>query len=375
MITGMGRSGGSLLARLLDGHPAIASYPYEPRFGKIDPYKHGKLSESFPDPLVGSIEDVLRHNRRLERSLAIVSGASPSKTAYPDYDEEYFRRALHRPLPADAGPGDFIEAFSEAFFRSHDFYRDRWDEIGVIAWHSAKGQLWSEEILRIDGLQLIYIIRHPLDVLASYLRSKGRKVPVIPEIELLWWCDCLLRAARDQLRAPDRVSVVRYEDIVSDVDGFARRLASSLAVSDSSELRRPSLFGQDWAGNSSYQKYQAVSTDSIGRFDGYFSAEQIARCAEILDGWLEPMGYRLVRPYFGAHFSLQQIAAAKDSFQVSRDILLYYESRCKNRARAGDLAAFWPDPYHAKQQAGVSVSLKKKARSLLASAGPKGQKP
>lgn len=365
MISGMGRSGGSLLARLLDGHPEVASFPYEPRFGKVDPLKHGKLSESFPDPLVGSLEDVLRHNRRLERSLNIVSGAAPSKTAFPDYDEAYFRNALRQPLPEDSRPGDFIEAFSEAFFRSHAFYRERWKDIDVIAWHSAKGQLWSEDVLRIDGLQLLYIVRHPLDVLASYLRSKGRKVPVTPEIELLWWCDCVLRAARDQKRTPGRVKVVRYEDVVRDVGAFANTVTSMLGVDDCSILRRPSLFGEDWAGNSSYQKYSAVSTKSVGRFDSYFSAEQIDRARQILDGWIEPLGYSLTEPYFEPEFSLEEIGLEKDPFQLIRDLFLYYESRCKKRPGQAVHSEFWPDPYREKQSRGVSEILKKKAQSLL----------
>ena len=374
MISGMGRSGGSLLARLLDGHPEIASFPYEPRFGKIEPHKHNKLSERFPDPLTGSIEDVLRRNRRLEHCLSIVSGARPSKNEFPDYDLEFFRKALRCPLPEEAKPGDFIEAYAEAFFRSHAYYRNRWNDISVVAWHSARSQFWSEDLLNIEGLQLIYIVRHPLDVLASYMRSKGRKVPITPEIELLCWCDCILRAARDQECHPDRVTMVRYEDMVSDVDAFAHKLARRLGIADTGELRHPSLLGEAWTGNSSYQKYNAVSRDSIGRFANFFSADQISRCAEVLDGWLGPLGYSLEGPYFSEPVSLERIAAEKDPFALTRDLLLYTESRFKRGLRDGDHEGFWPNPYAERQKAGISTAIKKKARSLFAAADPKGQK-
>lgn len=370
----MGRSGGSLLSRLLDGHPEVASFPYEPRFGKIDPRKHRKLSESFPDPLAGSVEDVLRRHRRLDHALSIVSGARPSKNEFPDYDEARFREALGKPLPPDAGPADFIHAFSEAVFLSHPYYRDRWQDVALITWHSSMSQLWSEDLLRIEGLHLLYIVRHPLDVLASYLRSKGRKVPITPEIELLGWCDCVLRAARDRARMPDRVSLVRYEDMVSDTDAFASDLASKLGIADSPALRRPSLLGEPWAGNGSYERYQAVSTESIGRFTGYFSVEQIDRCAEILDGWLEPMGYRLEKPYFEQPFSLERINAELDPLQVSRDLILYCESRFKGRSRELDQTGFWPNPYEAKQRGGVSAVIRKKARALLPATESKGSK-
>ncbi len=354
-----------MLSRLLDGHPQIASFPYEPRFGKIDKRKHRKLSEGFPDPLVGSIEDVLRRHGRFERSVRIVSGASPSKSVFPDYDEQHFRAALRRELPPGAGPKEFIEAYAGAFFSSHRYYRDRWDKINVVAWHSSKSHFWSEDLLGIKDLHLVYIVRHPLDVLASYLRLKGEKSQIVPEMELLCWCDSVLRAAVYQQRSPERVTVVRYEDMVSDVAAFAQQLASRLDVSYCEQMSQPSLLGQAWAGNGSFQGYQAVSPHSVGRFDGFLSASQISHFAEVIEGWFEPLGYSLEAPYFGPDFSLQAIVQERDPFQLLRDYFLYYETLIKEGSLDAGRTGSWADHPHARKRPKVPSLLKKKAQSLF----------
>lgn len=297
VIVAVGRSGGSMLARMFDGHPAVASYPFEPRFGEVLPSLHWKISEEFRRPLEGSLSEALDKNGRLQRFNSKVQGLSPSKHAQISYDYAAFERNLKRQLPKDASPALFRDMVSEAFFTCHALYRDRWDSIKTVVWHSANSQYWDGDYLADGTTKLIYVLRHPLDVLPSLMTLKSEKRSINPEFEVLSWVDCALRAQERCTRVPDRAVAVRYEDLVRFPEVTMRRLADFAQIKEHPALFAPTIYGEAWAGASSFGKVHGVSTGSIGRFASTLTSETIdqlwALCGRVAEEW----GYRLTAPH------------------------------------------------------------------------------
>ena len=326
VITAVGRSGGSMLARLFDGHPMVACYPFEPRFGYIDPELHRKFSESFEGRLSGTLAEILRKYGRLERFERIVLGFSPSKHVYLEYDADAFRRNLERHLPANATPAEFRDLVSQAFFCCSEFYSGRWDQIAIIAWHSVYSHYWNREYLADGSTKLIYLIRHPLDVAASMLLLKGGQRSLNLEFEVMAWLDCLFRGIMDQAAHTGRVRLVRYEDLVRDVCGTMKQLAEFIGVEDHPSLNGMSIYGRTWLGSSSFNSPTSISTETFGRFIKVLDKSTVARLWCLCGGAAETMGYQLTNPIA----ALEPIPISPDIIDWQRLSRDFYMSYCRN---------------------------------------------
>lgn len=294
-IVAMARAGASLTARLLDGSPHTASYPFEARFvgppGIIDyptEFKGGTLASALQD--LGRY-DVFRR---------VVSGKKITKDRCFTYDAEQFFRLLDAPV-ADNDAHALVEGVSRAFFTACKDFEPDWKDVRHVVWHDAKG-IWSnlnDSLSKDPQLKLLVQFRHPLEWLIRFdhmYKRRGCKVDV--EAALSLQAVALANAIDLLHRWPGRLMFVRYEDIVADPAGEMRKICDFAGIDYTDAAMQPTILGQPWISNSFLSKPQT----------GLFKADMLFASTELFDPAqvyeknrkvFEVLGYQLEPPFCG----------------------------------------------------------------------------
>lgn len=277
-ITGMFRSGSTVLARMFGAHPeaASASDPMRPLFNSL---RYDLAGERFQamhdrhDPLGDYFlrqGDVLR--RILEADLS-----QPLPESWKELDALYsmiIERAMPfsgewaRTLPRNPEPSTYAELAEHLLSHVRRVYGD-----GDVAATVFK-EVWTTEmvpaVLRsFPEARALVVIRDPRAVTASN-NSTPAKYPVLflgRQWRKLAWLACVVRRM-----FPDRVKVLRYEDFVADPDARARELCAFAGIGFDERILDLRNYtdgdGGPWKQNTNYADGGRVSinTGSVDRW-------------------------------------------------------------------------------------------------------------
>jgi Sulfotransferase family len=273
-LTGMQRSGTTLLEKLLCNHPRISV-----------------LSQPFPYLFFDAKRSFLRSIGRNDVSLPLSNLFLES-----GYDARDLARHLAG-YPAD--PGRIPALFEEmrgypgqyTFLRAQEI-KSAVDRLGSGGFAAAVSRLYREFAHRADALVFggkettceeflpyflangctgFLILRDPRDVLASLNCGAGEKHAGRPKPTLFNvrnWRKSVAFALH--LCGQPRFSWMRYEDLVEDPLGVLNRLAGGLHLEPFEEGAFAAGIldqsGRFWRGNSSSAEYDSVSSSSVGRY-------------------------------------------------------------------------------------------------------------
>lgn len=270
-VTGMLRSGTTLLEKLLAQQPRISmlSQPF--------PLLYVEAKRSFLRQL-GSGDDpyplghLFRERRYTAGDLArYLSQWTPSREelaaifarmeTYSGQLTRFSRDRLEATLDSVAGTSGFAEIVS----RLLHLLAARPDA----RWFGAKETACEElvPVLLDHGFRCLIIIRDPRDVVTSLNHGTGHEMggDVRPTLfNIRAWRKSV--AIAHTCTARERFHWCRYEDLVADPERTLRAAASQIDVDldtfDFTTLRDPS--GGAWTGNSSHRTYSGISRDSVG---------------------------------------------------------------------------------------------------------------
>ena len=199
-IFGSGRSGTSLLARMLDSHPAIA-VPYESHlYNRIYPLVHGADLES-----VSARERLVRH----------ILSTTEMNHWRPRASLEATMAALRRP-----GFHGVVEGLMESWTRHRG--KARWGE--KTPHHTLCWELIREGF---PDLKVVHMVRDGRDVALSYRAAPFGPKHVYPAAH--HWVRYVTAAeAAGSALGPGSFLVVRYEDLVSHPERELRRICALL---------------------------------------------------------------------------------------------------------------------------------------------------
>ena len=269
-IVAMARAGASLTARLLDGLPGTACYPFEARF--VGPPAIIDYPTAFKG---GTLASALQGLGRDDVFRRVVSGKKLTKDRYFSYDAALYAKLLEEPLADNDAPA-LIDGVSRAFFTACEDFEPAWEEVTHIVWHDAKG-IWSnlDAALRSDPkLKLLVQFRHPLEWLVRFehmYRRRGCSIDIKAALSLQ---AVALANAIDLLhRWPGRVMFLRYEDVVADAGGEMRRVCAFAGIDYDEAATQPTILGQPWVSNSFLSKPQT----------GLFKAEKLSATTALFD--------------------------------------------------------------------------------------------
>lgn len=220
MLSAMYENGGNTVHRFLDGHPQMFVYPFESQLGTrmvVD-----LLSSVFPvkyrwprfDLSATHMED---YEAIFDEECKVrIKTPSSSKFRYAPIDmSDMDRRELF--LKHTSGKERCVGNSLEAFFRStfdawKDYKRSGREEVFV--GYSPVVVVDADRILSdMEDAHILHVVRNPF---SAYADTKKRAVPMSLSSYLTAWVLVQYHACTFSRKYPDRVHVVRFEDVVDD---------------------------------------------------------------------------------------------------------------------------------------------------------------
>ena len=288
LVTGPARSGTTLLARLLDGHPGlpVASQPFPLLYvgAKADFLAScGHAGERFP---LGDLfcEDRYRPED-LDRFLDRYHPGERRLDEIWSSMEGYSGRQTEVPLPEGAAGA---RSFADLLERLHDALARSEAEV------AGSKEVLAEEYLPylvVRGFAGVLCVRDPRDVVASSVSSGGATWVGRPRPLLFllrnWRRAATVAAALDG--APG-FAVVRFEDLVSDTGSTLERLAGFLGAAPF-EAGASERAVAGWRGNSSFGELSGVSDAAVGRHRSVLDEATIEYIETVCGPEMDWLGY------------------------------------------------------------------------------------
>ena len=288
LISQVGRSGGTLLARLLDGHRSLHVHPYELHLGhpdkirwpRVDPRGDpAELYEALREPQTERLFWQGYHKQGLP--LGGVRPALDELTPFamlPSLERRIFHRLVARACDVETRR-DVLDCFMTALFNSWLDYAGlrtgpkRW----VVAYAPMVG--WGEERQEFfadypDG-RLVAVLRDP----ESWWASARLYDPVTYgdlEFALEIWRHSATEMMEARRERPEATIVVRFERLVAETRPTMRALASELGIRYGAGLATPTLNLMPVSANSSFgTRSRGLDSSAASRADELSEAERI----------------------------------------------------------------------------------------------------
>ena len=272
LVTGVGRSGTTLVEKLLHSHPAIcvASQPFPELFIRA---KAGFLASRglAPDNPVGTrFLDDEGTLAELDSFLSTDYWGSDRLDGIFDRmqsDTGQYMKSLVRARQSIV-PGTFFDVYRQLLdAAAEQLAKSDCDLVG-------SKETWFEELAALlvrRGGAAVIVVRDPRDVLTSFRYGRGVEFggPVRPTLFLLrQWRRSVAFALH--LRGHPGFAIVRHEDVVARPEPTLADVTDRLGVEPlSAEAVRGPLIdqeGREWRGNSSFDQLTGLAPRSVGRW-------------------------------------------------------------------------------------------------------------
>ena len=291
-IAGQAKSGTTLLASLLDGHPELLVLPQETAYFPTVLTKYGERGRR------AQFDYLTRQS-----FSRVLFGGEPRwrEHEYTGFPQQKFLEAFRRVAfdPANA-ERDLLALMAESYAATFDIPLDR-----VNRWIEktpANRNHIPAILARFPDTKLLVTVRDPRAILAAQITleetRKTRRFSVYYVIA--HW----RAAAKLATRVRDgEISglVIPYEQLVGDPSGWMQRVCDYLEVGfQPGTVLKPTKVGRFWSGNSAVGlDFSQISTEPVSRWERQLSDDEI--------GWVE-WHCRDLMPQFGYEPKLSRSA-------------------------------------------------------------------
>jgi hypothetical protein len=249
MLSAMYENGGNTTHRFLDGHPQMYVYPFESQIGTRLVMDH--LSSMYPVKY---------------RWPVFALDAAPGQDYHSIIDEECKVRARtpqvskFRHMPFDFSDevrgelfgqyvrqtgrsrGDNVAAFFRATFDAWKDYR-RTGEQSVYVGYSPIIVVDADKILNdLPQAHVLQVVRNPW---SAYADTKKRPMPLSLHHYMLGWTINQYHALYFQKKYPDRLHIVRVEDVMADPIHALGPICEKLGIEPADTLKKPTWNGAE----------------------------------------------------------------------------------------------------------------------------------
>lgn len=250
MMGAMYENGGNTTHRFLDGHPQMFVYPFESQIGTR--YVNDALTSMFPVKYRWPVFDLDATSAQDYHAIIDEEGKVRARTPQVskfrhmpfDFSDDE-RRDLYTQYIAQTGrsAGDNVAAFFRATFDTWKDYHRTGDE-SVYVGYSPIFVVDTEKILNaLPNAQVLHVVRNPW---SAYADTKKRPVPLSLDNYMRAWTLNQYYALYYQEKYPERVHVVRVEDVMADSVKALRGVCESLGVDPNAEsLKKPTWNGTE----------------------------------------------------------------------------------------------------------------------------------
>jgi Sulfotransferase family len=234
MIGAMYENGGNTTHRFLDGHPQMFVYPFESQPGTK--YVNDLLSSTFPMkyrwPVFPLDATPYQDYKAIIDEECKVRARTPhvSKFRHAPFDfsdDERCRIYIDYVKKSGRSTGDNIAAFFRATFDAWKDFRRTGREL-VYVGYSPIITVDADKILRdLPQAHVLHVVRNPWSAFAD---TSKRPMPLGLENYLLGWTLNQYYALLFQEKYPDRMHLVRAEDVMRDSKGTLGRICKNMGL-------------------------------------------------------------------------------------------------------------------------------------------------
>jgi sulfotransferase family protein len=295
MLSAMYENGGNTTHRFLDGHPQLHVYPFESQIGTV--HVRDGLSSMFPSKyrwpefLLDASPASDYHSIIDEEAKVRSRTPHVSKFRHERFDmDDDERREIYCSIVERTGRSRAANV--EAFFRAtHEAWQNERNSGGesMYVGYSPVIALDTAKILAdLPGAHVLHVVRNPW---SAYADTKKRPLPLSLSDYMLRWNLNQHFALTSRAQDPERVHVVRIEDVMEDPAGALGELLESLGLSRSETLRRPSWNGQPLNEVYPWGTLRTVTPEANRETAGELSGEEIAQIGALAWQYLDAFSY------------------------------------------------------------------------------------
>lgn len=247
MLGAMYENGGNMTHRLLDGHPQMFVYPFESQVGTHLVLDH--LSSMFPVkyrwPAFALEATPAQDYRAIIDEECKVRARTPnvSKFRHMPFDfSDDERGEIYASYVNETGRtrAHNMAAFFRATFEAWKDYRRTGEEV-VYVGYSPIIVIDADKILRdLPLAHVLHVVRNPW---SAYADTKKRPVPLSLQDYMLGWALNQYYALLFQEKFPDRMHIVRAEDVMDNPLKTLGALCERLKLEPAPSLNTPTWNG------------------------------------------------------------------------------------------------------------------------------------
>lgn len=247
MLSAMYENGGNTTHRFLDGHPQLFVYPFESQIGtrlvndplsSLFPLKYRWPAFALDATPAEDYAAIIDEEGKVRARTPHVSKFRHMPFDFSDDD----RRARYQAIVRETGRSraNNVAAFFRATFDAWKDYQRTGREQMYVG-YSPIIVVDAEKILTdLPQAHVLHVVRNPW---SAYADTKKRPVPLSPAHYLLGWNLNQYFALLVKERFPDRLHIVRTEDVMADPQRTLGELCQRLGLESSSTLATPSWNG------------------------------------------------------------------------------------------------------------------------------------
>ncbi|HVU10040.1 MAG TPA: sulfotransferase [Phototrophicaceae bacterium] len=275
MLGAMYENGGNTTHRFLDGHPQMFVYPFESQIGTR--MVNDQLSSVFPVkyrwPVFALDATPAQDYKAIIDEEGKVRARTPdvSKFRHMPFDfSDDERAAIYERYVNETGRsrGNNVAAFFRATF---DAWKDyvRTPEQSVYVGYSPILVVDADKILNdLPQAHFLHVVRNPW---SAYADTKKRPVPLALPGYMLGWTLNQYYALYFKEKFPDRMHILRTEDIMADSYKTLGALCTQLGLEPAESLRKPT-----WNGHELEEVYPWGTLRKVTPADNRATAEELS---------------------------------------------------------------------------------------------------
>lgn len=293
-ITGMHKSGTSLLRSLLDGHANLFVVPFESHFFPLagfavdNEYQFSLPGKSARENLVDRFFNFIN---TISRADAGKGGNALMDSIDPDLFRQTFTGLLSGRHLNDR---EIFMAYYEAIAKS---LPGKCNDNHLVE-KSVENAEFAESLSRwFPDARFLHIVRNPYSNIVSLRKFKATNhgFPLINRVIRTFYNNYYYLYRNTRLIT--NYKVVRYEDLVKNVKDVMNDICTFLGIEPNENMYKPTSMGKLWAGNSMYEsKFEGVDDRNLDKWRKYISPMEINYLNRAFPHVFEDYGYEMLKP-------------------------------------------------------------------------------
>ena len=296
MLGAMYENGGNTTHRFLDGHPQMFVYPFESQLGtrmvtdnmsSVYPVKYRWPAFNLDATPAQDYQAIIDEECKVRARTSHVSKFRHMPFDFND-DERlklYEKHISHMGRSRAANMAAFFQSTFEAW---KDFARSGREQVYV--GYSPIVTVDADKMLSdFPKGHFLHVVRNPW---SAYSDTKKRPVPLPLKAYMLGWTLCQYHALMFREKFPDRMHIVRLEDLLDNPQSALGVVCEKMGLEKSDSLKTPTWNGKVLDEVYPWGTIRRATPDANRATAKELSSGEIAEVRALADPYLAPLRYK-----------------------------------------------------------------------------------